>query len=154
MAISFHTTEIFEQSAQRKTWAKLPVKPLKTKQWLNSIAVKYEKRIANLNVIFCSDNELLEINEQFLSHTYYTDIITFDYSVDSKLIGELYISLDSVEANANRFHSSKYNELYRVIAHGLLHMCGENDHLGLEKDSMRQAECSALGRLSDYNIYL
>lgn len=154
MAISFHITPYLSSVLQELEIKVLPLKPLKTKQWLNAIARDYQFSIRNLNIVFCTDNELLEINKQFLSHHYFTDIITFDYSYDNKVEGELYISVQTVALNAKEFLTSEYNELYRVIAHGLLHLCGENDITEKDKSEMRKAEDVALHRLSDYHIFI
>lgn len=154
MAIIYHISDQLLASSTRKVWKELPVKPNKTKQWLKSIAREYGQNIDRLNIIFCSDEELLQINRQFLSHDFYTDIITFDYSSPGWVHGELYISLDTVAENAKTYQVPLYVELYRVIAHGLLHLCGEKDASDTEKSLMRTAEDRALQNVLDYHIYL
>lgn len=103
-----------------------------------------EEKIAaeNLSYIFCSDDYLLEINRTFLKHDYYTDIITFDlsHSKDSPVIGEVYISVDTIKSNAKRFNTSTQHELHRVIFHGALHLCGYNDKTKKEQLLMTQME--------------
>lgn len=105
--------------------------------------IKNEKRsFGYLNIIFCSDDYLLEINKEYLKHNFYTDIITFDLrSTDSKKIeGEVYISTDRVKDNATQFQSSIKEELHRVIFHGVLHLCGYNDKTPDDKNLMTQKE--------------
>jgi len=94
------------------------------------LLIKKEKReMGYLNVIFCSDPYILEINKTYLSHNYYTDIITFSYAEGSSTIieGDIYISVDTVRDNAVRFSTTIQKELHRVIFHGVLHLCGFND---------------------------
>lgn len=116
MAITF--------SASVKT--KTPSKK-KIKLWLNSIALSEKKSIKNLVYNFCSDEELLQINQSFLNHNTYTDIITFDYCEKDFVIGEIYISVERVAENAGTNHVLFEEELLRVLSHGLLHLCGYKD---------------------------
>jgi probable rRNA maturation factor len=83
---------------------------------------------------------LLKINEQYLNHNYYTDIVTFDYVENSVISGDLFISVDRVEENASQLGVSFDEELYRVIFHGILHLCGYNDKTIAEKEMMREKE--------------
>lgn len=154
MSISFHITSDLSLVLQELKTKKLPLKPLKTKQWLNSVAADYQFNIGILNIIFCTDQELLKINKEYLLHDYYTDIITFDYSSKTTIEGELYISVQTVTANAIEYNTSPYNELYRVMVHGILHLCGENDLSEKEKEEMKKAEDAALLRLNEYNIFI
>mgnify|MGYP003589679912 CR=1 FL=1 len=154
MAIRFYTTDDQNVALQGLNIKSLPLKPLKTKQWMCSIAQRYQSEILDLNVIFCTDKELLKINIDFLSHDYFTDIITFNYSEGNKIHGELYISVDTVIGNSKVYNVSFYRELYRVIIHGLLHLCGEDDQTSLMSESMRNAEDEAIERLSSFNIML
>lgn len=95
----------------------------------------------DLNIIFCSDEELLTINIAYLNHDYYTDIITFPLEETSKeLSGELYISVDRVQENAETFEDSFTNEMHRVIIHGILHLCGYTDKTPEHEKQMRQKE--------------
>ncbi len=114
------------------------------KQWIKQVALIYDKEVGDLNVIFCSDEKLLEINRQFLGHNYYTDIITFDYCKDDNLEGELYISIDTVKANAIEYKQFFLDELHRVIIHGVLHLCGFDDHSNKQKHIMREKENEAI----------
>jgi probable rRNA maturation factor len=98
-------------------------------------------KLEQLQITFLTDDSLLEINKEFLQHDYYTDIITFDYSeVESKVDGELFISVERVEENAIEFKENFENEIQRVILHGCLHLCGMNDQSEEEKNEMRKKE--------------
>ena len=94
----------------------------------------------DLTVIFCSDDYLLEINKTHLSHDYYTDIITFDYTENNIISGDLFISYDRVVDNANSFHVELMNELSRVVFHGVLHLCGYKDKSQEDELLMREKE--------------
>lgn len=112
--------------------------------WLMAIATVYGKRIDRLEYHLVSDLELLGINETHLQHHDWTDIITFDYGKGSRVRGEIYISWDRVCENAGLYGQSQTKELLRVIAHGLLHLCGLKDKSSEEKKQMRKAEEWAL----------
>jgi len=102
---------------------------------------------ADLTYIFCDDDYLLEINQQFLNHDTLTDIITFDLSEDEKhLQGEIYISVDRIRENAEKFGEPYEKELHRVIFHGALHLCGFKDKTPADKKEMRQQEDVCLNR--------
>jgi probable rRNA maturation factor len=109
------------------------------KLWLQDIAKRHYKSIKSLSFIFCSDDFLLDINRQYLQHDYYTDIITFPYSYDP-IESEIYISIDRVKDHAMTHSVPVANELLRVMAHGLLHMCGFSDSTSSEKEQMRLQE--------------
>ena len=99
--------------------------------------IKNEKRkVGDVSVIFCSDAYLLKINEEYLNHSYFTDIITFDYCENSFISGDLFISLERIAENAENFNVSFNKELARVIFHGLLHLAGFNDKTSDEKTEM------------------
>ncbi|OUS11167.1 rRNA maturation RNase YbeY [Nonlabens dokdonensis] len=117
-----------------------PLGDLEYSNWLNAVATSEDKTIGNLSYVFCSDDFLLEINQSYLNHDTYTDIITFDYNEDGLLNGEIYISTDRVVENALRFRESETDELHRVMVHGLLHLCGYPDKTDEEKDVMRKLE--------------
>ena len=119
--------------------------------WLQQVALSFDKKIGNLNYLFCDDNEILRVNQEFLGHDYFTDIITFDYSRGDKVGGDLFISLDTVKSNSELFGESYSNELLRVIVHGLLHLCGINDKEAGERAQMEQCENSALSLLGGIN---
>ena len=109
-------------------------------KWLSSVAENEGKKIGDVNVIFCSDPYILEVNKKYLGHDYYTDIITFDYCEGKTLSGDLFISVDSVRENASFYGSSFEDELHRVIVHGVLHLIGYDDHTDKEKKKMRSKE--------------
>jgi len=94
----------------------------------------------DINVIFCSDSYLLKINETYLNHNYFTDIITFDYVEDNIISGDLFISLDRIKENADKYADNFFQELYRVVIHGVLHLCGYKDKSESEKIEMRAKE--------------
>ena len=112
--------------------------------WLREVAVNYNKRIRNLNYLFCDDNEILRVNKEFLNHDYFTDIITFDYSRKDKVSGDIFISLDTVKSNSRELKVTYESELLRVIAHGLLHLCGIDDKGPGEREIMEENENKAL----------
>ena len=99
------------------------------------------RKLNSLSYVFCCDNYLLDINQKFLHHDYYTDIITFDLSSDIKtLTGEIYISIDRIKENAKSLEISFDHELHRVIIHGALHLCGFKDKTKQQKLIMRKKE--------------
>ena len=113
--------------------------------WIAAVAATYEgRKVGNLNYIFCNDDRILEVNKEFLGHDYYTDIITFDYSEPGLVSGDMFISLETVETNSFKFHTSYDKELMRVIIHGVLHLCGINDKGPGERAIMEAAENRAL----------
>lgn len=117
-------------------------KGIKTKlrNYLNALAENENKRIGDINFIFCSDEYLIEINKQYLNHNYYTDVITFDYSEFPKISGDVFISTDMVWRNAEEYAPSFEHELYRVIFHGVLHLCGYKDKSEEDERQMRAKE--------------
>ncbi len=96
--------------------------------------------IGEITIIIVSDKELLSINQQYLNHNYYTDIITFDYNQGSEINGDLFISIDRISENAAKYNSNSRQELYRVIIHGILHLCGYKDKSSTQKSTMRKKE--------------
>lgn len=116
----------------------------KITEWLNVISYLENKEIENLNFIFCTDAYLLSMNKKQLKHNFYTDIITFDYSEKSKLSGDIFISIDRVKDNAKIFSVSFPNELRRVMAHGVLHLCGYKDKTISDSKKMKRKEEEAL----------
>jgi len=85
------------------------------------------KEMADISIVFCDDDYLLKINQQYLNHDYYTDIITFDYTHGNFISGDLFISIDRVKENSVLYKKDFFNELCRVVFHGVLHLCGYND---------------------------
>lgn len=133
--ISFLTEKVKMPALDRKA----------VKAWIAAVAATYQGRKAgNLNYIFCDDRRILEVNNQFLGHDYYTDIITFDYSEPAVVNGDMYISLDTVKTNAVLFRQPYERELMRVIIHGVLHLCGMNDKGPGQRAVMEAAENRAL----------
>ena len=121
------------------------IKKRETTEWIKSVAATYGKRVGEIAYIFCSDEKILEVHRQYLQPAYYTDIITFDYCEGHHLTGDLLISLDTVRTNAEQFADNNYErELYRVIIHGILHLCGINDKGPGEREIMEEAENKAL----------
>lgn len=112
--------------------------------WIQRVAEKHGKRIGNVNYIFCTDEEILDVNRKYLQHDYYTDIITFDYCAHNILSGDIYISLDTVASNAEEFAKNPDEELHRVLIHGILHLVGINDKGPGEREIMERAEDEAL----------
>ena len=115
-----------------------------TTAWIARVAEKHGKRIGNVNYIFCTDDEILDVNRQYLRHDYYTDIITFDYCAHGILSGDIYISLDTVASNAEGLQKDPVEELHRVLIHGILHLVGINDKGPGEREIMEHAEDEAL----------
>ncbi len=119
----------------------------RTSAWVKQIAASYGKTIGEIAYIFCDDEKIIEINRQYLNHDYYTDIITFDYSEGDKISGDIFISLDTVKSNSETFGTDYYDELSRVIIHGVLHLCGFKDKTEDEEKKMRELENLALSAL-------
>lgn len=112
----------------------------RTNEWLKLAAESEIRRIGNISIIFCSDNYVLDINQKYLQHDYFTDIITFDYCEGDSLSGDLFISVDSVRENSVEFGTEFKDELNRVIIHGLLHLVGYDDHTEKDIKLMRSKE--------------
>lgn len=109
-------------------------------RWLSEVASREGCRIGAVSVIFCSDPVILDVNRKYLGHDYYTDIITFDYCEEEVLNGDLFISVDTVRANAAEYGTLFHEELSRVIVHGLLHLIGYDDHTEADIAEMRLKE--------------
>ena len=141
MAILFFTDEV-----------KLPDKfpKRKLKQWIHTIINNHQKETGNIGFIFCTDQKILEINNQFLNHNYFTDIITFDYNENNTINGEIYISYETVKTNSIDYKTNFLQELFRVMIHGVLHLCGIKDKRKREKKIMKEEENKALKVLQKY----
>lgn len=126
------------------------IKQRETTAWIKAVAETYGKKVGDIAYIFCSDEKILEVNRQYLQHDYYTDIITFDYCEGKRLSGDLFISLDTVRTNAVQFEALYETELFRVIIHGILHLCGINDKGPGEREIMEAAENKALEMRKDF----
>ncbi|WP_297706566.1 rRNA maturation RNase YbeY [uncultured Eudoraea sp.] len=108
--------------------------------WINTIVVSENVHLGDLSYIFCSDEYLIKLNQKYLGHDTYTDIVTFNYSEEDVISGEIYISVDRVKENAVKFKEDFKRELRRVMAHGVLHLLGYNDKSKKEKEEMRTKE--------------
>jgi probable rRNA maturation factor len=119
----------------------------KTSTWLRSVIKKEGYTLKQLNFVFCSDKYLAEINLGYLKHDTYTDIITFDNSDSPKHVeGDIFISVERVSENAEKFQQPFTKELKRVMVHGVLHLLGYQDKTNLEKSTMREREDLYLGK--------
>ncbi len=114
---------------------------------LNSLIKNELKVLGDISVVFCSDDYLLEMNKQYLDHDYYTDIITFDYVENKVISGDLFISIDRIVENAEKFNTTLLKELYRVVFHGVLHLVGYKDKTDGEVKLMREKENYYLGEV-------
>lgn len=113
-------------------------------EWISKVVASHDRELGELAYIFCSDEKILEVNNEYLQHDYYTDIITFDYTEDKTISGDMFISLDTVRTNAELFKTNYEEELLRVIVHGVLHLCGFADATDDEESKMRELEDKAL----------
>ncbi len=139
--IHFHTEEI-PFVLKNKT---------RLKKWIVEIIETKGRTPGDINFIFCSDAYLLTINKQYLQHDTYTDIITFDYSKDSKttpISGDIFISIDRIKENAKTFSKTAEEELQRVIIHGVLHLLGYKDKTKAAKEEMTKEENNCLKKLT------
>ena len=139
MAVIYNTIDVeFPKEIKRR----------EISMWIKEVVAQYQRRVGDIAYVFCSDEEILRMNKQYLNHHFYTDIITFDYSEKNRISGDLFISLDSVKSNAEKFGTEYVEELFRVMIHGVLHLCGLKDKLPKDKKMMRQGEEEALAVLA------
>ena len=110
------------------------------KKWLEDLILSEEKKLGEINYIFCDDEYLLKVNQDYLQHDYYTDIITFDYVKGKTISGEIFVSLQRISDNASTLSRNYEEELRRVLAHGILHLCGYKDKTEEEELQMRGKE--------------
>lgn len=115
-----------------------------TKKWITQIIESNNFQLGTINYIFCSENEILTINSQFLNHNFFTDIITFPYTEGKVVSADIFISIDTVKTNAKKYNQIFLDELNRVIIHGVLHLVGFNDKSKAEKSLMRSEEDKSL----------
>ena len=120
------------------------LKKPETKDWFKNVAASYGKKIGDVSIIFCNDEKILEVNKKYLDHDYYTDVITFDYTEGDKIVGDIFISLDTVMSNAEQYNQEYAHELHRVMIHGILHLCGIDDQTPEARAQMTEAENKAL----------
>lgn len=110
------------------------------KEWLIQLIKSEDFKVGQVNYIFCNDEYLLKVNRDFLNHDYYTDVITFDYVKGKTVSGDIFVSLPRISENAEQLGSSFATELKRVLAHGILHLCGYKDKTTQEAAEMRNKE--------------
>ena len=123
-----------------------------TSAWIKQVAASYGRKVGEVGYLFVDDEKILEVNNEYLGHDYYTDIITFDYDEDDIINGDLVISLDTVKSNAELFNKPYEEELFRGIIHGILHLCGINDKGPGEREIMEAAENKALEMAKSVNL--
>ena len=116
-------------------------------RWIKEIADGYGKKTGDIAYVFCDDQKILEVNNQYLEHDYYTDIITFDYTTGNTISGDIFISLDTVKSNADEYGADFETELHRILIHGILHLCGNDDKSPELRADMTNKENKALGQL-------
>jgi rRNA maturation RNase YbeY len=129
LSVNFHKEEV-----------KISIDETLISSWVQKSVKTLEPSLGEICIVFCDDEYLKKINVKHLNHDYYTDIITFDYSKDNEISGDLFISIDRVKENAKTNNVEFMNELCRVIIHGVLHLCGFNDKTTEEKTEIRQKE--------------
>ncbi|WP_144281281.1 rRNA maturation RNase YbeY [Chryseobacterium echinoideorum] len=117
--------------------------------WLQNIILSEQKKIGEIHYIFCDDDYLLKVNQDYLQHDYYTDIITFDYVKGKTISGEIFVSLQRISDNASTLFKDYEEELRRVLAHGILHLCGYKDKSEEEEIEMRNKEDYYLNTYSE-----
>ena len=116
--------------------------------WLNEIIIEENKILGDIVYVFCDDDYLLAKNIKYLNHNTLTDVITFDYSKNKLISGDILISIDRVRENSNIFGVQFLNELQRVMVHGLLHLLGYNDKTEIEEKEIREKEDYYLKKIS------
>lgn len=134
-------------NSERVTFPK--IKRRRLTAWIKAVVGRYGRKVGEVGYMFVDDEKILELNNKFLGHDYYTDIITFDYDEDTLVNGDIVISLDTVKTNAEKFGKEYTDELHRVIIHGILHLCGINDKGPGERAIMETAENQALEMLKE-----
>lgn len=116
----------------------------KIKQWIKAVTEKEKHKLGTINYIFCTDDELLEINIRHLNHNTLTDIITFDYTEGKTIHSDIFISIERVLDNSKKFKTTFDEEFHRVMIHGILHLCGYKDKTKADAELMRKKENWAL----------
>jgi len=130
VAIYFHSEDILFPK----------IKKALLKNWIQKVIQKEQNTVGNINIIFTSDIYLLKINNEFLNHNYFTDVITFDYTENLKISGDIFISIDRVADNAKSLKINTIEELNRIIIHGILHLLGYKDKDNIDKQIMTSKE--------------
>ncbi|KGN72271.1 rRNA maturation factor [Porphyromonas macacae] len=119
------------------------------RRWIEDVAERYQKEVGDICYQFVNDDRILQTNQDFLDHDYYTDIITFDETKDNVIAGDIMISVDTVRSNADQYDLNYDEELHRVIIHGILHLCGLKDETDEDEAVMHRAEDEALAMLRE-----
>lgn len=120
------------------------IKRRETTAWIKAVAAAHGRKVGEVGYLFVNDERILEVNREYLGHDYYTDIITFDYSEGDTVSGDLFISVDTVRSNAAQYGAHFDDELHRVIIHGVLHLCGQDDKAPADRAEMTRKENLAL----------
>lgn len=141
MAINFITQHIKFDLQQK----------MAVKNWIKAVIESKNKKLGELSFVFTSDEELLKVNQQYLNHNTFTDIITFDNSTKNLVNGDIIISVDRVYENSNKFKVEAEEEMRRVIIHGVLHLLGFKDKKKSDAEQMRKAENRALNLFYNLN---
>jgi len=124
-----------------------PKQKAQLRQWIKETVIAEGFKLKELNYIFCSDAYLLQINQQYLDHDTFTDIVTFDNSeVEGDIVGDIFISIDRIRENGAKFKTGETDELHRVIIHGALHLLGYTDKSVVTKQKMTQKEDEYLAK--------
>lgn len=134
MSVSFHSEKIRFDLKEK----------IRHKSWIGHVIRSHHKQPGKVAVIFTTNENLRLMNRDYLNHNYFTDVITFDYSDENIISGDVFISVDQVRENASFYDVSEEEELRRVIIHGVLHLMGIGDKTPLEKHNMRNLENEAL----------
>lgn len=125
--------------------------PTTTAAWLQQLITSEQKKTGEINYIFCDDDHLLKVNQDFLQHDYYTDVITFDYVKGKTISGDIFVSLPRISDNAEATNADFQTEFLRVLAHGVLHLCGYKDKTEDDILEMRTKEDFYLVKFKDFN---
>jgi probable rRNA maturation factor len=120
--------------------------------WLKSVIADEKRQADAITFVFCDDEYLLKLNNEFLQHDTFTDIITFDYTEDVIIKGDIFISIERVKENSDKFNVGFEEELFRVMVHGVLHLCGYKDKNSEEKKLMRDKEDFYLKKLNSFKL--
>lgn len=116
----------------------------KRANWIEQLIAEEGKKAGKINYILCDDDYLIKINQQYLHHDFYTDVVTFDYCKGTIISGDIFLSLQRVLDNAKTLKTNQEQEINRVLAHGVLHLCGYNDKSEAEIKTMRAKEAHYL----------